>query len=123
LAKDLDANALERKQKLIEEVELDSLYRIMWLTSIASELQRIISEIDYKIYFLKNAYVNGDHGTYIAMTNAYAAYLKKFIFPQLEVLLSAEYKKASEPIIPEKEEVEKKRKPKIKFVESENQIF
>ncbi len=93
------------------------------LSSVASELQRLISEIDYKVHFLKSTYINGDHSTYIAMTNAFARYYKKFILPQFELLSSTEYKKASEPIIPEREEEEKKRKPKIKFMESENQIY
>ncbi len=68
-------------------------------------------------------YLNGDHSTYIAMTNAYAGYVKKFLFPQLEIIMKTEFKSLSQPIIPEKEEFEKKRKPKIKFVESENQTF
>lgn len=76
----------ERLAKAHEELENEILYRSTYLASVSVEIQRIIVEIDTKIYFLKHQYYNADQSTYIAMSNMFSRYMKDELIPNLELL-------------------------------------
>jgi hypothetical protein len=62
--------------------------RCAFLTSISIELQRLLLEIENKVFFIKNLYNNCDHATFIAMSNIFDEYMKKDVLINLEMLLN-----------------------------------
>ena len=113
-----ETSMLERRKKLVEEVEIETLNRGSILASITIELQRMLAEIDGKVTFLKYQYNHADNSTYIAMSNVFIEYMKKEVFENLDMLLSIKLDSLKEPIIPEVENREKsvvKREKRIKF--------
>jgi hypothetical protein len=57
------------------------------LASLSTELQRILTDLDYKYSFIKLQYTNSDHATYIAMANVFINYVKDDVMPNIKLLL------------------------------------
>ena len=76
----------DKLAKVQEELENEILFRSTYLASISVEIQRLISEIDSKIYFLKHQFMNADMSTYISMSNMFNKYMKDELIPNLDML-------------------------------------
>jgi hypothetical protein len=116
VVKDLDTSILERKKGLIQEVETEALSRSICLASMSMELQRLISEIDIKMNFMRNQFHNTDHSTYISMTNVFIEHMKKDVLHQVDMITNTELERIKDPIINERENDRKKAKA-IKFLD------
>lgn len=81
----------ERLAKAQEELDNEILFRSTYLASVSVEIQRIITEIDTKIVFLKNQYSNADMSTYIAMSNMFSKYMKEELLPNLDLLCNINF--------------------------------
>jgi hypothetical protein len=81
----------ERLAKAHEELENEILYRSTYLASVSVEIQRIITEIDSKIYFLKHQFYNADQSTYISMYNMFTKYMKEELIPNLDLLCNLSF--------------------------------
>jgi len=73
------------------DLEKEVLDRCSYLASISIELQRLISEIDNKVNFLKHQYYNSDNATYISMKIIFMSYMKNEVIPNLELLMSINF--------------------------------
>ena len=86
-----DKNINNRMIKTKTDLEKEVLDRCAYLASISIELQRLISEIENKVNFLKHQYHNTDNATYISMTIIFMNYMKNEVISNLELLMSINY--------------------------------
>jgi hypothetical protein len=85
---DYQVKSQERLYLAIAELQSEVLNRTTYLSSISVELQRLITEIDTKISFIKNMYSNTDNATFIALTNVFNEYMKKDLIHNLEIMMN-----------------------------------
>jgi hypothetical protein len=78
----------ERLHKSLDDFQHEILSRCSYLASISVELQRLITEIDTKIMFLKSIYSNTDNATFIALTNVFNEYMKNDVIRNLEMMIN-----------------------------------
>ncbi len=100
----------ERLAKAQEELDNEILFRSTYLASVSVEIQRIITEIDTKIVFLKNQYSNADMSTYIAMSNMFSKYMKEELLPNLDLLCNINFEQITTNLF----SVEKKENENLK---------
>jgi hypothetical protein len=81
----LEINMKLNQNKDILENEI--LKRCTFLASRSVEIQRIVSEIDSKKYFLKQQFANSDQSTYISMLGVFEKYMIEELFVNLDLLL------------------------------------
>ena len=74
----------ERESKAIVEVKNEVLARCTFLTSLGYELQRMISEVDFKTKFIQDLKKDSNVSTYLNMNNMFLEDLKNHYTPNLE---------------------------------------
>ena len=87
----------ERKRKALIDIDTEVLSRNTYLASVTMELQRIVSEIDSKITFLRNINYNSDCATYINLSNVFNKYMKEEVFHNIEMLININLEGISSP--------------------------
>jgi hypothetical protein len=92
--------------------------RTVYLASIQSEVSRLLMELDSKVTFIKNQYINADHSTYISMSNVFIDYIKKELIHHFEMITNNDFEKFKEPIISPYEKDEQKKKLKVQFAQN-----
>jgi hypothetical protein len=85
---DYQTKSQERLYQAIDELQHEILNRCSYLASISVELQRLITEIDTKITFIKSLYSNTDNATFIALTNVFNDYMRKDVIHNLEMMIN-----------------------------------
>ena len=74
----------ERESKAIIDVKKEVLDRCTFLTSLGYELQRMISELDFKTKFIQDLKKDSNVSTYLNMNNMFLEDLKNHYTPNLE---------------------------------------
>jgi len=78
----------KRKNKIQHSLDSETLARCTYLASMSIEFQRLISEIDSKISFIRNQHYNADSATYINMTKCFDKYMREDMVHNLDILLN-----------------------------------
>ena len=82
-------NKIKEKFKIkTEELQKEILSRCSILASISVELQRLNSEIDNKINFLKSLMNNSEKSTLIALTTVFNDYMENELIPNIDLILN-----------------------------------
>jgi hypothetical protein len=78
----------ERIGSKVDEFQKEILSRCSFLASISIELQRLNSEIDNKINFLKSIMYNSEKSTLIALTTVFNDYMENELIPNIDLILN-----------------------------------
>jgi len=81
----------ERQKEDYDRLNKEIIHRCTYLASISLELQRLNSEIESKIAFLRNQYNNTDHATFIALTSVFSNYMKIEVMHNIDILMGINY--------------------------------
>ncbi len=92
------SNLDERLYKAYDDLHKEIVHRCTYLASLSLELQRINTEIEAKIAFIRNQFHNADYATHIAMTTVFNNYMRNELLYNLEMLMNINYEGISNGI-------------------------
>lgn len=94
-----DIEKLEKSKK--EEIEKEYMSRVVYLSSIFFEMQRLLCEFESKTLFIKRQLETSDQISYIISTNMYEKYIKEELIPSMESVLTWDYSHISNELCEE----------------------
>jgi hypothetical protein len=116
LITELETKVKDIRRNLTEEAEMEALMRSTNLIGVQFEISRLLIDLDSKINFIRNQFINADHSTYINLTHTFSEYLKKDLLNQLDLVTSIDLENLEDPIIPSNYNIEHEvKKPKVNF--------